>query len=84
MTKQRIYLETLEKVLPKIGNKIITDEKGSNAKTLPRTVIPQKLDAPEDYSEGTKRNFRRWNNLINNDMQRLFNRAPEEEIKDGE
>ncbi|AEL25048.1 FtsH protease activity modulator HflK [Cyclobacterium marinum] len=34
VTKQRIYLETLEKVLPKIGNKIITDEKGSNVLPL--------------------------------------------------
>src|SRR5690606_32338687 len=34
VTKQRIYLETLEKVLPKIGNKIITDESGSNVLPL--------------------------------------------------
>lgn len=34
VTKQRIYLETMEKVLPKIGNKIITDEKGSNVLPL--------------------------------------------------
>ena len=34
VTKQRIYLETLEKVLPKIGNKIITDERGSNVLPL--------------------------------------------------
>ncbi|MCL6258384.1 FtsH protease activity modulator HflK [Aquiflexum sp. TKW24L] len=30
VTKQRIYLETMEKVLPTIGNKIIVDEKGNN------------------------------------------------------
>jgi membrane protease subunit HflK len=30
VTKQRIYLETMEKVLPKIGNKIIVDDKGTN------------------------------------------------------
>ncbi|MCH6199132.1 FtsH protease activity modulator HflK [Aquiflexum sp. LQ15W] len=30
VTKQRIYLETMEKVLPKIGNKIIVDDKGNN------------------------------------------------------
>lgn len=34
VTKQRIYLETMEKILPKIGNKIITDEKGSNVLPL--------------------------------------------------
>jgi len=34
VTKQRIYLETMEKVLPKIGNKIITDEEGSNVLPL--------------------------------------------------
>lgn len=34
VTKQRIYLETMEKVLPKIGNKIITDESGSNVLPL--------------------------------------------------
>lgn len=30
VTKQRIYLETLERILPKLGNKIIMDEKGAN------------------------------------------------------
>jgi len=34
VTKQRIYLETMERVLPKIGNKIITDDKGSNVLPL--------------------------------------------------
>lgn len=34
VTKQRLYLETLERVLPKIGNKIITDERGSNVLPL--------------------------------------------------
>lgn len=34
VTKQRIYLETMERVLPKIGNKIITDEKGGNVLPL--------------------------------------------------
>src|SRR5690606_23198479 len=34
VTKQRIYLETMEKVLPKIGNKIITDESGGNVLPL--------------------------------------------------
>jgi membrane protease subunit HflK len=30
VTQKRIYLETMEKILPKIDNKVITDEKGSN------------------------------------------------------
>ncbi|MEX2592834.1 MAG: FtsH protease activity modulator HflK [Anditalea sp.] len=34
VTKQRIYLETMETILPKIGNKIITDESGSNVLPL--------------------------------------------------
>ena len=34
VTKRRIYLETLEEVLPKLGNKIITDEKGNNVLPL--------------------------------------------------
>ncbi|MBS9523502.1 FtsH protease activity modulator HflK [Litoribacter ruber] len=34
VTKQRIYLETMEKILPKIGNKVITDEKGNNVLPL--------------------------------------------------
>ncbi|WP_154856772.1 FtsH protease activity modulator HflK [Cyclobacterium xiamenense] len=34
VTRQRLYLETLEKVLPKIGNTVITDESGSNVLPL--------------------------------------------------
>lgn len=34
VTKQRIYLETMEKILPNIGNKIIVDEKGNNVLPL--------------------------------------------------
>ncbi|KEO73128.1 FtsH protease activity modulator HflK [Anditalea andensis] len=34
VTKQRIYLETMERVLPRIGNKVITDEKGNNVLPL--------------------------------------------------
>lgn len=34
VTKQRIYLETIERVLPKLQNKIITDEKGSSVLPL--------------------------------------------------
>jgi len=34
VTKRRIYLETMESVIPKLGNKIITDEKGNNVLPL--------------------------------------------------
>lgn len=43
VTKQRIYLETMERVLPKIGNKIIVDENGSNV--LPLLNIDKKMIA---------------------------------------
>lgn len=34
VTRRRIYLETMNKVLPMLGNKIITDEKGNNVLPL--------------------------------------------------
>lgn len=34
VTRRRLYLETMNKVLPRLGNKIITDEKGSNVLPL--------------------------------------------------
>lgn len=34
VTKQRIYLETLEDILPRIGNKIVTDSEGNNVLPL--------------------------------------------------
>lgn len=45
VTKKRIYLETMETVLPKLQNKIIVDEKGNNILPLlnlgtPTTVAP--------------------------------------------
>ncbi len=38
VTKRRIYLETMESVLPRLGNKIITDNKGNNV--LPLLQMP--------------------------------------------
>ncbi|HJX70721.1 MAG TPA: FtsH protease activity modulator HflK [Bacteroidales bacterium] len=38
VTRRRIYLETMESVLPRLGNKIITDEKGNNV--LPLLQMP--------------------------------------------
>ncbi len=34
VTRTRLYLETMNRVLPKLGNKIITDEKGTNVLPL--------------------------------------------------
>ena len=34
VTKQRIFLETMEDIIPKMGKKIITDENGSNVLPL--------------------------------------------------
>lgn len=34
VTKRRIYLETMSNAIPKLGNKIITDEKGNNVLPL--------------------------------------------------
>lgn len=34
ITRKRLYLETLERVLPKVGNKIIVDEKSNNVLPL--------------------------------------------------
>ncbi len=46
VTKRRIYLETMQDVIPKLGNKIITDDKGGNVLPLLQmqmnSKIPQK------------------------------------------
>jgi modulator of FtsH protease HflK len=34
VTKKRYYLETMERIMPKVGNKIIVDEKGTNVLPL--------------------------------------------------
>ncbi len=34
VTKRRIYLETMKSAIPRLGNKIITDEKGNNVLPL--------------------------------------------------
>lgn len=43
VTKQRIYLETMERVLPRLGNKIIVDEKGNNVLPLLNIENAKKL-----------------------------------------
>ncbi len=42
ITKRRIYLETMESVIPKLGTKIITDEKGNNVLPLLQMQINKK------------------------------------------
>jgi modulator of FtsH protease HflK len=44
VTKKRLYLETMERIIPTIGNKIIVDEKGTNI--LPLLNIDQKRQNP--------------------------------------
>ncbi len=50
VTKKRLYFEVLERILPKIGDKIIVDEKGNNV--LPLLNIDRKIKA--EAAEQTK------------------------------
>lgn len=50
VTRTRIYLETMNKVLPQLGNKIITDETGSNVLPLLQMQM-QKQDTPNTPKE---------------------------------
>lgn len=43
VTKKRLYLETMERVLPRLGNKIILDEKGNNILPLLNLGTHQKV-----------------------------------------
>lgn len=42
VTKRRIYLETMTDVIPKLGNKIITDESGNNVLPLLQMQLKEK------------------------------------------
>lgn len=42
VTRNRIYLETMQKILPKLGNKIITDQEGNNVIPLLQMQLNQK------------------------------------------
>ena len=42
VTKRRIYLETMTRVIPRLGNKIITDEKGNNVLPLLQMQLNEK------------------------------------------
>ncbi|NVK05598.1 MAG: FtsH protease activity modulator HflK [Flavobacteriia bacterium] len=41
VTKKRIYLETMQRILPKLGNRIITDESGNNILPLLQMQLEQ-------------------------------------------
>ncbi|TVQ12194.1 MAG: FtsH protease activity modulator HflK [Bacteroidetes bacterium] len=45
VTRKRLYLETMERIIPKLGNKIIVDEKGTNVLPL-LNIDKQKLQTP--------------------------------------
>jgi modulator of FtsH protease HflK len=42
VTRQRIYLETMQNIIPRIGQKIITDEKGNNVLPLLQMQLQNK------------------------------------------
>jgi membrane protease subunit HflK len=42
VTKRRIYLETMASVVPKLGNKIITDEDGNNVLPILQMMLKDK------------------------------------------
>ena len=48
VTKRRIYLETMSNVIPKIGNVIITDEKGNNVLPLLQMQMNKKTEDNEN------------------------------------
>ncbi|HLW06088.1 MAG TPA: FtsH protease activity modulator HflK, partial [Marinilabiliaceae bacterium] len=46
VTQRRIYLETMQRVLPKLGNKIITDQEGNNVLPLLQMQMSKKTETP--------------------------------------
>lgn len=44
VTRQRLYLETMERVIPKVGNKIVVDERGNNVLPLLNLDKPKKIN----------------------------------------
>jgi membrane protease subunit HflK len=44
VTKKRLYFEILERILPKIGDKIVVDEKGNSV--LPLLNMDRKINNP--------------------------------------
>jgi membrane protease subunit HflK len=53
VTKQRIFLETMEDIIPKMGNKTITDESGNNVLPLLQMQINgAKTSSPQNNNNG--------------------------------
>ncbi|TYP92539.1 protease FtsH subunit HflK [Fodinibius salinus] len=53
VTKRRLYLETIEKILPQIGNKIVTDQNGNNVLPLLQMQMDGvKLNQPNSKANG--------------------------------
>jgi membrane protease subunit HflK len=48
VTKRRIYLETMSNVVPKIGNVVITDQKGNNVLPLLQMQMNKKTEKNEN------------------------------------
>lgn len=48
VTKRRIYLETMSNVIPKIGNVVITDQKGNNVLPLLQMQMNRKTEKNEN------------------------------------
>ena len=48
VTKRRIYLETMSNVIPKIGNVVITDQKGNNVLPLLQMQMNKKTENSEN------------------------------------
>ena len=48
VTRRRIYLETMNKVLPKLGNKIITDKNGNNVLPLLQMQMQNKKNPTQE------------------------------------
>lgn len=42
VTRKRIYLETMQRIMPKLGNRVITDESGNNILPLLQMQLEQK------------------------------------------
>lgn len=55
VTRQRIYMETLQNILPNVGNKIITDQEGNNVLPLLQMQMDnvKKLNQPDQSDSGS-------------------------------
>jgi modulator of FtsH protease HflK len=54
VTKRRIYLETMANVIPKLGNKVITDQEGNNVLPLLQMQMNQQKKVSPPTSDGNQ------------------------------